>query len=106
LKEALRGAKQGGAGGLLLDLRHNPGGLLDSVIDVTGQFIKDGVIVYQEDANGNRKAYNAKSGGLATDTPRGPDRQGQRKRQRDLSGALHDRQRGTLVGEEPLVKVQ
>jgi len=37
--------KAGTARGIVLDLRHNPGGLLDTVIEVTSFFIEDGIVV-------------------------------------------------------------
>lgn len=39
---------------LVVDLRNNPGGLLDSVCDVLGQILPEGLIVYTEDKYGNR----------------------------------------------------
>ena len=55
--------------GLILDLRNNPGGLVSSVVDVTSQFIKDGLVLYQVDAKGNRRNWGVKSGGKALDIP-------------------------------------
>ena len=55
--------------GLVLDLRNNPGGLVSSVVDVTSQFIKDGLVLYQVDAKGNRRNWGVKSGGKALDIP-------------------------------------
>ena len=51
--------------GLVVDVRNNPGGLLTSVVDVTSQFIDEGLILYQLDGQGNRRDWNAESGGLA-----------------------------------------
>ena len=39
---------------LVIDLRGNPGGLVDSVCDTLSQILPEGVIVYTEDKNGNR----------------------------------------------------
>ena len=55
--------------GLILDLRNNPGGLVSAVVDVTSQFIKDGLVLYQVDAKGNRRNWGVKSGGKALDIP-------------------------------------
>ena len=55
--------------GLIVDVRNNPGGLLSSVVDVTSQFIDEGLVLYQQDGQGNRRDWNAESGGLALDVP-------------------------------------
>lgn len=39
---------------LVIDLRDNPGGLLDSVCDILRKILPEGLIVYTEDKNGNR----------------------------------------------------
>lgn len=41
--------------GLVIDLRDNPGGLLDSVCDILEEILPEGLIVYTEDKNGNRE---------------------------------------------------
>ena len=55
--------------GLVLDLRNNPGGSLDTAINVASQFIGNGVILYEEYGDGTRQTHEAKQGGLATDIP-------------------------------------
>lgn len=40
---------------LIVDLRDNPGGLLDSVCDILRQILPEGLIVYTEDKDGNRE---------------------------------------------------
>lgn len=45
--------------GIVLDLRGNPGGLLDVAIGVASRFIEDGPIVHIQESGGNRRAYNA-----------------------------------------------
>ena len=55
--------------GLVLDLRNNPGGLLSAVVDVTSQFLQDGLVLYQVDAKGSRTDWGVKAGGRAKDVP-------------------------------------
>ena len=69
LKTALERFERSQGVGLIVDLRNNPGGLVSSVVDVTSQFIDDGLVLYQVDAEGNRRNWNVKSGGLALDVP-------------------------------------
>ena len=55
--------------GLVVDIRNNPGGLLSSVVDMTSQFVDEGLVLYQLDGQGNRRDWNANSGGMALDVP-------------------------------------
>ena len=55
--------------GLVLDLRNNPGGLLNSVVDVTDLFLDGGPILYEIDAQGNRNDYDAYRRGPGVDIP-------------------------------------
>lgn len=48
--------------GLILDLRNNPGGLLETVIDIADTFLPEGLIMYTEDKSGKRITYNSKEG--------------------------------------------
>ncbi len=50
-------AKGQNAVGLIIDLRGNLGGLLSSVVDIAGQILPKGLIVYTEDKNGVREEY-------------------------------------------------
>ena len=43
--------------GLIIDLRNNPGGLLDSVCDTLEQILPEGMIVYTEDKYGRREEH-------------------------------------------------
>jgi carboxyl-terminal processing protease len=53
--------------GLILDLRDNGGGYLDTAIAVASEFIPSGVIVTEKAGDGTQKVHNATPGGLATD---------------------------------------
>jgi carboxyl-terminal processing protease len=97
---ALREAQEAGATGLVLDVRNNPGGLLDQAIRVTSQFLEDGNVLQQEDARGNRESFPVRSGGLATDIPLVVlVNQGSASSAEILAGALQDHARGPIVGE-------
>ena len=52
--------------GLILDLRDNGGGYLDTAISVASEFIPSGVIVTEKAGDGTITPHNAISGGLAT----------------------------------------
>ena len=49
----------GALGGLVIDVRNNPGGLLDSVIDIANFLLPEGVITYMEDKSGERQYHNS-----------------------------------------------
>ena len=55
--------------GLVVDIRNNPGGLVSSVLEVTSQFVDEGLVLYQLDGKGNRRDWNADPGGMALDVP-------------------------------------
>ena len=55
--------------GLILDLRANPGGLLQATVDVTDEFLNSGTIISEVDADGKTKSWSAMNGGLATKIP-------------------------------------
>jgi carboxyl-terminal processing protease len=58
-----------GAKGIILDLRSNPGGFLDIVVQVAGHFIKEGVVVYVVDNEGKRTASSVRPTDVRTDLP-------------------------------------
>jgi carboxyl-terminal processing protease len=85
--------------GLILDLRGNGGGLLDSAIDVASEFIPDGIIAYEQYGDGQLKTFNANRGGLATDIPLVVlINEGSASASEIVAGAIQDRERGKLVG--------
>lgn len=69
LKEALSQLPQE-TEALVVDLRNNPGGLLDSVIEVAGQFLeKDAIVAYEVDSRGEKTPFKASGDGLALQYP-------------------------------------
>lgn len=97
---ALEAIKAAGAEGLVLDVRNNPGGLLDQAIGVTSQFLKSGNVLQEEDASGHRRAFRVERGGVATDIPMvvliNP---GSASSSEIFAGAIQDHHRGQLIGE-------
>jgi carboxyl-terminal processing protease len=85
--------------GLVLDLRNNGGGYLDTAISVVSEFIDDGVVMYEEYGDGTRTTYNAKPGGEATQIPMVVlINEGSASASEIVAGAIQDRGRGQLVG--------
>jgi carboxyl-terminal processing protease len=85
--------------GLILDLRNNGGGYLDTAIAVASEFIGDGVIMYEVYGDGRRVTFDAQPGGLATQIPLVVlINQGSASASEIVAGAVQDRGRGKLVG--------
>jgi len=87
------------ATGIILDLRSNAGGLLDSVIDVTSRFLQDGIVLYKEDNQGNRDSYPVKHNGSTTELPMVVLTDNYTASASEvLAGALQDYDRATIAG--------
>lgn len=85
--------------GLILDLRGNGGGLLETSVDVASEFIKDGVIVYEEYGDGDRRTFEARRGGVATDIEMVVlINEGSASASEIVAGAIQDQDRGLLIG--------
>jgi len=100
LQAALKQIQAEGATGIVLDLRNDPGGLLDESIGVASQFIGSGNVLIARDAQGQEKAISVDPGGLALNTPLVVlVNQGTASAAEIVAGAIQDAQRGILVGE-------
>ena len=88
-----------GARGLILDLRDNPGGLLNEAVSVASIFIPDGTIVSTDGRAQPRQVYVAKGGAIPTTIPLVVlvDR-GTASAAEIVTGALQDRGRAKVVG--------
>jgi carboxyl-terminal processing protease len=85
--------------GLILDVRNNGGGYLNTAIEITSEFIPSGVVLIEEFGDGKRQVYEAISGGLATEIPLVVlINEGSASASEILAGAIQDYQRGTIVG--------
>lgn len=58
-KEGLEELKAQGMKGLIVDLRGNPGGNLDTVCEILDLMLPEGLIVYTEDKDGNRQEFTS-----------------------------------------------
>ncbi len=52
---------EGPAKGLVLDMRNNPGGLLDVAVNIASRFVPSGPVVYTRERNGEERALNAEN---------------------------------------------
>ena len=92
--------------GIILDLRNNPGGLLNQAVGLVDLFVDDGIIVSQKGRNeDDKKVYNASSSTTLTKVPmvvlvNG----GSASASEIVSGALQDHKRAVLVGQNTFGK--
>jgi carboxyl-terminal processing protease len=100
LEKALNSIKDQGASGLILDLRNNPGGLLDEAVGVASEFLTTGDVLLEKDAQGNIRPIQVEQGGVATEIPMVVlINSGTASASEIVAGALQDQQRAKLVGE-------
>ncbi|MDP3045880.1 MAG: S41 family peptidase [Chloroflexota bacterium] len=105
LSAALRKVLANKPKGLVLDLRNNPGGYLTTSVEVASQFLKDGAVVYEENADGKRQTFSVRRGGLATDLPMVVlVNKGSASASEIVAGAIQDAGRGPLIGEKTFGK--
>ncbi len=99
LSDTILKAIDDGAEALILDVRDNPGGLLNSVVDVTSQFLEEGLVLYEVDGNGRRTNWKVKEGDEKIDIPMVIlSNQFSASASEILAGALQDYDRATVVG--------
>lgn len=86
--------------GLIFDLRNNPGGYLSGSVFIASEFLKDGVIVNQEQSNGSKQTYKVNRKGKLLDIPMVVlINKGSASASEIVAGALKDRGRTKVVGE-------
>lgn len=92
--------------GLIIDLRNNPGGYLDSVINIGGWLLSREAIVLKEDfGNGEVKIYRANGNGLLKDIPTVVlVNEGTASASEILAGALRDERKVKLIGAKTFGK--
>ena len=106
LLDVLRDAKKKDIKGIVLDLRNNPGGLLDQSVSVSDVFLKDGVIVsIRGREEGNSRSYSAKSQADDVDVPMVVlVNAGTASAAEIVAGALRDQKRALILGERTFGK--
>ncbi len=93
------------AKGIILDLRGNPGGILETVMKVASYFLKDGVVVKVVSKNGEEQSLEVEPRGLVNELPvvvlvNGYSASGSEV----LAGALQDHGRATVAGSQTFGK--
>jgi carboxyl-terminal processing protease len=101
LEKALNAIEKEKAKGIILDLRNNPGGLLDSAVSAASQFLQDGDVLLEKNAKGQIKNVPVQKGGLALRVPMvGLVNGGTASAAEIVAGALQAHGRARLVGTQ------
>ena len=105
-KAAMESLKQQGMKSLILDLRSNSGGYLNTAIEMVDQFLKaDKLIVYTEGTHSERQEWKSSDDGLYTEGKLVVlIDEGSASASEILSGAIQDHDRGVLIGRRSFGK--
>lgn len=97
-RAAIDDLEKQGERGLVVDIRNNPGGLLDTVVDMLRRMLPKGMIVYTEDKYGKRDEYKC-DGKEEFNKPLAVLINGNSASASEIfAGAIQDYKKGTLVG--------
>jgi len=85
---------------VVLDLRNNPGGYLETAVDLASFFVEDGVIVTEENGDGSKKDFSAnRDAVLKNNKLIVLVNEGSASASEIMAGAIKDRRQGIIVGE-------
>lgn len=102
-EKALEELKEQNIKGLIIDVRDNPGGMIDIVTQIADDLLPEGIITYTVDKNGNRKDFVSAEGEL--DMPIVVLVNGGSASASELfAGALQDYGKGDIVGTQTFGK--
>ncbi len=104
-KSAISELEDQGMKGLVIDVRDNPGGLLDACVKMLDRLLPKGLLVYQEDKNGTRLSENYADNKEQLDVPMAVIVNGNSASASEIfSGALQDYEKATIVGTQSFGK--
>lgn len=99
-RQALTELRESNIQSVILDLRDNGGGLLQESVEVAGEFLKGGVVLYEQ-TNSDEKTFTAEQTGLMSDLPMVVLVNGWTASAAELvAGAILDRERAILIGQK------
>ncbi|HWO73814.1 MAG TPA: S41 family peptidase, partial [Dehalococcoidia bacterium] len=105
IETAVRQMLQQGIRGLIIDVRYNGGGLLDTTVSTADLFLDSGTILIERDANGKETSFVAKQGQVAPNIPIVIlQNRFSASASEVLAAALQENGRATLVGEKSFGK--
>lgn len=106
LSDAIDRLMQQNINSLVLDLRNNPGGLLNSAVDVSSQFLPSGkLVVFIKDRKGERIEYRSRKNSENSTIPIVVlVNQGSASASEIVAGALKDWNRAVIIGTQTFGK--
>jgi carboxyl-terminal processing protease len=106
LSSAIEKLTQQNITALILDLRNNPGGLLNSAVDVSSQFLQSGkLVVFIKDRKGEKIEYRSSPNKLNSNIPMVVlVNQGSASASEIVAGALKDWNRAVIIGTQTFGK--
>lgn len=104
LAHAIARLETQGANAYILDLRNNPGGLLQAGIEIARLWLNKGTIVYTVNRQGLQGSFEATEKALTNDPLVVLVNQGTASASEILAGALKDNGRATILGEKTFGK--
>lgn len=91
--------------GLILDLRNNGGGYLNTAIDITSEFVSESPIMYEEFGDGSQTTYKTNINGIAREIPMVVlINEGSASASEITAGAIQDYGRALLIGKQSFGK--
>lgn len=106
LSENMKKLMKDNISSLVLDLRNNPGGLLNSAVEVSGQFLPEGrLVVFIKDKKGEKVEYKSRNGSNNSIIPMVVlVNQGSASASEIVAGALKDWSRAVIMGTQTFGK--
>ncbi|MBI4100400.1 S41 family peptidase [Candidatus Microgenomates bacterium] len=105
IRTQLSGSAGSSIKGLVFDLRNNPGGYLSGAVLVASEFLKEGTVVQQENAGGQKRPYVVEKPGKLTTIPMIVIiNKGSASASEIVAGALKENNRAELLGEKSFGK--
>ena len=100
IQQAVEELRNQGAASFVLDLRDNPGGLLDAGVEIARLFLKEGIVMEQQYRGQETQTYRVEKPGPLADLPLVVlINQGSASAAEIAAGALQANRRALLVGE-------
>ena len=99
VRQAVQDALKANPTGLILDLRGNPGGLLDQAVEVSSVLLEDTDVLIERFADGTEEVYKTRSKAEIADLPLVVlVNEASASASEIVAGAVQDHERGQLVG--------